>query len=99
MLNKLHVNIPFIDALSQVPLYAEFVKQILSKNRKVDEHETITLGEEWSVIVLNKLLTRRIHLSKTGPDRTGPDRLGLMIEQKEIREPLTELNNSRSRLG
>ena len=46
MLKKLHVNVPFLDALSQMPLYAKFLKEIFSKKRKIDEHETMTLGEE-----------------------------------------------------
>ena len=35
MLKKLHVNVPFLDALSQMPLYAKFLKEILSKRRKL----------------------------------------------------------------
>jgi len=38
-----------------MPLYAKFLKEILSKRRRVDEHETIALGEECSIVVLNKL--------------------------------------------
>jgi len=56
MLKKLHVNVSFLDALSQMPLYAKFLKEILSKKRKIDEHETVALGEECSVVVLNQLL-------------------------------------------
>jgi len=55
ILKKLHVNIPFLDALSQMPLYAKFLKEILSKKRKIDEHETVALGEECSAVVLNQL--------------------------------------------
>jgi len=58
MLKKLHVNVPFLDALSQMPLYAKFLKEILSKKRKIDEHETFGLGEECSVVVLNQLPTK-----------------------------------------
>jgi len=53
MLKKLHVNVSFLDALSQMPLYAKFLKEILSKKRKIDEHEIVTKGEECSVVVLN----------------------------------------------
>jgi len=55
MLKKLHVNVPFLDALSQMPLYVKFLKEILSKKRKIDEHETVALGEECSVVILNQL--------------------------------------------
>jgi len=54
MLKKLHVNVPFLDALSQIPLYAKFFKEILSKKWKIDEHETVALGEEFSAVVLNQ---------------------------------------------
>jgi len=55
MLKKLHVNVPFLDAWSQMPLYAKFLKEILSKKRKINEHETVALGEECSIVVLNQL--------------------------------------------
>ena len=35
VLKKLHVNIPFIDSLSQIPLYAKFLKEFLSKEGKI----------------------------------------------------------------
>ena len=41
VLKKLHVNILFIDALSQMPMYANFLKEILSKKSNIVEHETI----------------------------------------------------------
>ena len=58
VLRKLHANIFFIDALSQMLMYVKFFKEILSKKRKIDEHETFALGEECSVVVLNKFPTK-----------------------------------------
>ena len=55
ILKKLHVNVPFLDALSQMPLHAKFLKEILSKKGKIDEHEIVALGEECSSVVLNQL--------------------------------------------
>ncbi len=55
MLKQLNVNVPFLDALSQMPLYAKFLKEILSKKRKIDEIEEVALTEECSSVVLNKL--------------------------------------------
>ena len=46
---KLHANVPFIDALSQMSMNPSFFKKILSKKRKIDEHGTITLGDECSL--------------------------------------------------
>jgi len=53
MLKKLHINVPVSEALSQMPLYAKFLKETLSKKRNVGEHETVALDEECSVVVLN----------------------------------------------
>ncbi|XP_052197380.1 uncharacterized protein LOC127804545 [Diospyros lotus] len=52
---KLHINIPFVDALAQMPSYAKFMKEILSNKRKLEEHETVMLTEESSAILKNKL--------------------------------------------
>ena len=41
-----------------MPLYTKYLKEILSKKRKVDEHETVVLGEKCSTVVLNKLPPR-----------------------------------------
>ncbi|XP_052198255.1 uncharacterized protein LOC127805537 [Diospyros lotus] len=52
---KLHINIPFAEALSQMPNYAKFMKEILLNKRKLEEHETVMLTEECSAILQNKL--------------------------------------------
>ncbi|XP_052198267.1 uncharacterized protein LOC127805553 [Diospyros lotus] len=52
---KLHINIPFTDALPQKPSYTMFMKEILSNKRRLDEHETVMLTEESNAILQNKL--------------------------------------------
>ena len=37
MFKKIEINIPFVEALAQMPHYAKFMKDILSKKRKFDE--------------------------------------------------------------
>ena len=37
MCKKIEVNIPFAEALAQMPHYAKFMKDVLSKKRKIDE--------------------------------------------------------------
>ena len=44
-----------MDAITQVPSYAKFLKEILANKRKLVEFETIKLSEECSSIVQNKL--------------------------------------------
>ena len=43
MLQKLHVDIPFIDVLTQMPTYAKFLKEILFKKRKIEDYEMVAL--------------------------------------------------------
>ena len=38
---KLQVNIPFADALEQMPHYAKFMKEIMTKKRKIEEQGMI----------------------------------------------------------
>ncbi|XP_075480649.1 uncharacterized protein LOC142521315 [Primulina tabacum] len=52
---KIHINIPFADALEQMPNYAKFIKDVMSKKRKMQEFETLKLTEECSAILQKKL--------------------------------------------
>ena len=52
---KLHINIPFPDALEQMPSYVKFMKDILSRKRRLSEFETVNLNEECSAILRRKL--------------------------------------------
>ncbi|XP_075481081.1 uncharacterized protein LOC142521777 [Primulina tabacum] len=45
---QIHINIPFADALDQMPNYAKFIKDVMSKKRKLQEFETVKLTEEWN---------------------------------------------------
>ncbi|PIN01710.1 DNA-directed DNA polymerase [Handroanthus impetiginosus] len=54
-LEKLHINIPFAEALEQMPNYVKFMKDILSKKRRLGDYETMALNEECSAIIHNKL--------------------------------------------
>ena len=52
---KLHINIPFAYALEQMPSYVKFMKDILSRKRRLSEFETVNLIEECSAILHRKL--------------------------------------------
>ncbi|XP_073017775.1 uncharacterized protein [Primulina eburnea] len=52
---KIHTNLPFADALEQMPNYAKFIKDVLSKKRNLQEFETVKLTEECSIILQKKL--------------------------------------------
>ena len=54
-LKKLYIKISFTEALTQMPSYAKFMKEILSNKRKLEEHEMVALTEECSATIQNKL--------------------------------------------
>ncbi|XP_019232260.1 PREDICTED: uncharacterized protein LOC109212971 [Nicotiana attenuata] len=55
ILKQIHINIPFTDALLQMPSYAKFLKEILSSKRKLEEVSVVMLTEKCSAILTNKL--------------------------------------------
>ncbi|XP_073121880.1 uncharacterized protein [Henckelia pumila] len=52
---KLHVNIPFADTLLQMPNYAKFLKEVMSKKQKLEDFEMVNLIEECSAILQKNL--------------------------------------------
>ncbi|KAK7314094.1 hypothetical protein VNO77_39304 [Canavalia gladiata] len=52
---KLQINIPLAEALEEMPSYAKFMKELLSKKRRLKEDETVALTEECSAIIQRKL--------------------------------------------
>ncbi|XP_050909688.1 uncharacterized protein LOC127123520 [Lathyrus oleraceus] len=50
MFKKLEINIPFSEALEQMPIYAKFMKDIISKKRSTDT-EPIILTETCSAVL------------------------------------------------
>ena len=52
---KLHINISFADALEQMTSYVKFMKDVLSKRRRLLDFEIVNLTEECSAILQRKL--------------------------------------------
>ena len=52
---KLHINVPFADALEQMPSYIKFMKDILFRKLRLSKFETVNLTEECSAILQRKL--------------------------------------------
>ena len=52
---KIEINIPFAEVISQMPLYAKFLKEVLSKKRKIAEEGIVNLTATCSAIIQQKL--------------------------------------------
>ncbi|XP_073149310.1 uncharacterized protein [Henckelia pumila] len=55
---KLHINIPFADALAQMPRYAKFLKNLLKNKKKLTDLTQVTVNEECSTVLQKKLPTK-----------------------------------------
>ncbi|XP_050884536.1 uncharacterized protein LOC127087652 [Lathyrus oleraceus] len=55
LLKQLNITIPFTEAITQMPSYAKFLKEILSNNKKLEDDETMTLNIECSAIIQNNM--------------------------------------------
>ncbi|CAM8905954.1 unnamed protein product [Rhodiola kirilowii] len=47
-IRALYITMPFTDAITQIPTYAKFMKEIMTGKRKMDGTETVALSEECS---------------------------------------------------
>ncbi|CAL1396332.1 unnamed protein product [Linum trigynum] len=54
LFKQLHINIPLAEALEQMPTYAKFLKELLTKKRKWTNFKKVTLTPECSAVIQNK---------------------------------------------
>ena len=51
MFKKIEINIPLSEALTQIPLYAKFMKEILSRKGKIVEEGIVILTATCNVVI------------------------------------------------
>ncbi|CAL8993277.1 unnamed protein product [Prunus brigantina] len=62
---KVQINIPLLNAIAQIPKYAQFLKDLCTNKRRFKEHEQVALSEEVSAV-----LQRKLPPKLKDPDRT-----------------------------
>nr|XP_009799830.1 PREDICTED: uncharacterized protein LOC104245834 [Nicotiana sylvestris] len=55
ILKQVHINIPMVDILQEVPKYVMYIKDIVANKRRLTEFETVALTEECSSRIQGKL--------------------------------------------
>jgi hypothetical protein len=55
IMRQLHINIPLIEAIQQMSNYSKFMKDVLTKRRRIGEFETAALTQECSQMVHGKI--------------------------------------------
>lgn len=58
LLRKIHRNVPFTEALSQMPTYAKFLKDILANKIILEGNETVAMIVNNNAIIQNMLPTK-----------------------------------------
>ncbi|GJR02095.1 hypothetical protein Tco_0525079, partial [Tanacetum coccineum] len=61
-LKQLDINIPFIEALVQIPKYAKYLKSLLTNKSRLEEACTETMNERCSPVLLNELPLKEKYL-------------------------------------
>ncbi|CAN6700789.1 unnamed protein product [Malus baccata var. baccata] len=52
---KVHVNIPLLDAIKQIPKYAKFLKKLCTTRKRIQENEVVHVSENVSALLQRKL--------------------------------------------
>ncbi|KAL5572381.1 hypothetical protein UlMin_021978 [Ulmus minor] len=79
---SLHINLPFVDMLEQMPKYAKFLKEVLSNKRRLEVNEKVMLTEECSAI-----LQRKLPQKKLGLGEVKPTTVSLQLADRSIKHP------------
>ncbi|XP_076902376.1 uncharacterized protein LOC143557109 [Bidens hawaiensis] len=82
---QLHINIPFVEALSQMPTYAKFLKDVLTNKRRLEELSHVTLNKECSAILQNKLPKKMTDPGGIGEPK--PTRRSIQLADRSIKYP------------
>ncbi|XP_061351437.1 uncharacterized protein LOC133296459 [Gastrolobium bilobum] len=80
------INIPFAEVLENMPHYAKFMKDLLSKKRKLKDGETLALTDECSALIQKKLPPKLKDL--------GSFSISIAIGNVEVGKTLCDLGES-----
>ncbi|XP_021728720.1 uncharacterized protein LOC110695797 [Chenopodium quinoa] len=85
VMKNLHINLPFIEVVTQMPSYSKFLKYILTNKKKLND-ELITLPHQLSALVQHKMPKKKKYL--------GSFTLTVKIGNMEAKGALADLGAS-----
>ncbi|XP_056692166.1 uncharacterized protein [Spinacia oleracea] len=95
MVKNLEVTVPFTDLISQVPVYAKFLKEMITKKRDYGGVERVALTEECaSVSVMPLSVCNRLNMGKLKCTQ-----ITLQMADRSIKYPLGILEDVPVRVG
>ncbi|GAU30099.1 hypothetical protein TSUD_55830 [Trifolium subterraneum] len=95
MLHSLQMNIPFAEALEQMPVCAKFLKELLTKKRKPLDDETVNMTEERALCDLGASINLMpLSMMKRIPGAVAkPTKMQLSLADRSITHPYGILQN------
>ncbi|KAK9018677.1 hypothetical protein V6N11_033724 [Hibiscus sabdariffa] len=58
-LEEIHINLPLVEALQQMPNYAKFLKDMVSRKKRIEEFETAAATETCLALMHNKVQAKK----------------------------------------
>jgi hypothetical protein len=55
VMKDVQITIPILDVVTHIPVYAKFLKELITKRRNLDEPEVISLTKECSAVIQDRL--------------------------------------------
>ncbi|KAL4384267.1 hypothetical protein GQ457_15G020160 [Hibiscus cannabinus] len=62
ILKQVHINLALVEALRQMPNYAKFLKDIVTRKRRIEEFETVAATERCLALMHNKVPAKKTDL-------------------------------------
>ncbi|KAL4355443.1 hypothetical protein GQ457_06G011970 [Hibiscus cannabinus] len=59
ILKQVHINLPLVEALQQMPNYAKFVKDMVTRKKRIEEFETAAATETCLALMHNKVPAKK----------------------------------------
>ncbi|KAK8601099.1 hypothetical protein V6N12_050941 [Hibiscus sabdariffa] len=88
ILKQVHINLPLVEALQQMPNYARFLKDMVFRKNRIGEFETAAATETCLAMMHNKVPTKR-----TDPGSfTIPCSIGHNYSTKALCDPSASIN-------
>ncbi|KAK8652449.1 hypothetical protein V6N13_126481 [Hibiscus sabdariffa] len=59
ILKQVHINLPLVEALQQMPNYAKFLKDMVTRKKRIEEFETAAATETCLALMHNKVPAKK----------------------------------------
>ncbi|XP_021746443.1 uncharacterized protein LOC110712291 [Chenopodium quinoa] len=93
VMKNLHINLPFIEVVTQMSSYSKFLKDILTNKRKLND-ELITLPHQVSALVQHKMPKK-----EKDPGKMIPTRKTIQLVDRSVKLPCGELEDVPIQVG